>query len=330
MTPPGERPQRDELDARRRDLVARWGPWRHHNIDLGGGVYTMGDDAPGQQVRLPAIVQAATDLLAVPVDRARVLDLAAHEGLFAVEFARRGAEVVAVEIREEHVEKAAFARDALGLDRLEVRRDDVRGVTPERYGEFDLVLCLGILYHLDAAAAFAFVEQVAELCARVAIIDTHFSLEPREEFVHRGVTYRGRSIWEHDPASTPNERVGAHGASLDNPESVWLTKPSLFNLLRRAGFTSVFEVRVPRPQFGAWDRTLLAAVRGAPQDRVLAAPLLDLDAAIESDWPEYERRRVSHAQTRFGRARHLMARALPVSVRRAYRRRKLEGPTTPR
>jgi predicted RNA methylase len=330
LTPSAERPRDDELDARRRELIARWGPWRHHNIDLGGGVYTMGDDAPGQQVRLPAIVQAATDLLTAPLGRARVLDLAAHEGLFAVEFARRGAEVVAVEIRQEHVEKAAFARDALGLERLEVRRDDVRGVTPERYGEFDLVLCLGILYHLDAAAAFALVDRVAELCRRVAIIDTHFSLEPRESFVHRGVAYRGRSIWEHDPASTPDERERAHGASFDNPESVWLTKPSLFNLLRRAGFTSVFEVRVPRPQFGAWDRTLLAAVKGAPREEVLAAPALDVDAAIEPDWPEEERRRVSHAQTRLGRARHMIARALPVSVRRAYRRRRDSGPTTRR
>jgi len=323
LTPPRERLEGDELDARRRELVARWGPWRHHNIDLGGGVYTMGDDAPGQQVRLPAIVQVATDLLATPLDRARVLDLAAHEGLFAVEFARRGAGVLAVEIREEHVEKAAFARDALGLDRLEVRRDDVRNVTVERYGEFDIVLCLGILYHLDAAAAFELVDRMAALCTRVAIIDTHFSLEPTDPFVHRGATYRGRSIWEHDPASTPDERVRAHGASFDNPESVWLTKPSLFNLLRRAGFSSVLEVRVPRPQFGAWDRTLLAAVKGIPQEQVLAAPSLDVGAAVEPDWPEEEARRVSHAQTRLGRVRHVMARALPVAIRRAYRRRRV-------
>ena len=323
MTAPGERPERDELDSRRRELIARWGPWRHHNIDLGGGVYTMGDDAPGQQVRLPAIVQTATDLLAVPLDRARVLDLAAHEGLFAVEFARRGARVVAVEIRQEHVEKAAFARDALGLDGLEVRRDDVRSVTAERYGEFDLVLCLGILYHLDAEAAFALVERVAELCNRMAIVDTHFSLEPTERFVHRGATYRGRSIWEHDPASTLDERVRAHGASFDNPESVWLTKSSLLNLIRRAGFTSVFEVRIPRPQFGAWDRTLLAAVKGDPQQRMLAAPARDVDALVEPEWPEVERHRVSQAQTRLGRARHAVTRLLPASLRRAYRRRGL-------
>ncbi|HSJ18537.1 MAG TPA: class I SAM-dependent methyltransferase [Solirubrobacterales bacterium] len=324
MTPPRERADGEELAPRRRELIARSGPWQHHNIDLGGGVYTMGDDAPGQQVRLPAIVQVATDLLAAPLDGARVLDLAAHEGLFAVEFARRGARVVAVEIRDEHVEKAEFARDALDLRDMEVRRDDVRNVTRERYGEFDLVLCLGILYHLDARAAFALVEQVTKLCRRLAILDTHFSVDPAESFLHRGVTYRGRSVWEHDPASTADERARAHGASFDNPESVWLTKPSLFNLLRNAGFTSVLEVRVPRPQFGAWDRTMLAAVKGTRQDSIMAAPRLELDAALENDWPEHERRRVSDAQTRRGRIRHLMARALPVSVRRAYRRRRLK------
>jgi 2-polyprenyl-3-methyl-5-hydroxy-6-metoxy-1,4-benzoquinol methylase len=308
----------EELDARRREVVARWGPWQHHNIYLGNGVYTMGDDASGgQQVRLPQLVQLATDLLSLPLEEARVLDLAAHEGLFATEFARRGSTVVAVEIREEHVEKAKFARDVLGLTGMAVRRDDVRNVTPDGYGQFDLVLCLGILYHMNAGAAFDLVNTIGQLCRGVAIVDTVISLQPRESFEHHGFTYWGRSVWEHDPTSTPAERVQVHGASFDNRESFWLTKPSLLNLLRRSGFTSVLEARVPRPQHGARDRTLLAAVRGAPQHRMLSAPLSN--AAGDPDWPERERLRVRPSQARLGRAKYLLARALPASARRAYR-----------
>lgn len=277
----------------------------------------------GQQIRLPQVVQVAADLLGAPLRGARVLDLAAHEGMFAIELARRGASVVAVEIREEHVAKMHFARDALGLEGMEVRRDDVRNVSAERYGEFDLVLCLGILYHLDAPSLFGLVERMAGLCRRAAIVDTHFSLEAAERFEHRGGFYWGRSVWEHDPAATAEERARAHGASFDNPESVWLTKPSLFNLLRRAGFTSVLEARVPRPRYGAWDRTVLGAIKGTRQEPILSAPRLDPEG--DADWPEREKRRVSRAQTRLGRARHAAVRALPVRIRRAYRRRRISG-----
>lgn len=322
MTPPQDS-SAEELEARRREVVARSGPWLHHNIHLGAGVYTIGEDSVGQEVRLPQVVQVAADLLAAPLRDARVLDLAAHEGLFAIELARRGANVVAVEIREEHVDKTRFARDALGLEGMEVHRDDVRNVTVDRYGEFDLVLCLGILYHLDARSAFELVERMASLCRRAAIVDTHFSREPAQRFEHRGIAYWGRTIWEHDPAATAVERARAHGASFDNVESVWLTKPSLFNLLRRTGFTSVLEARVPRPRYGAWDRTVLGAVKGEPQEPILSAPGLDLE--VEADWPQRERGRVSRAQTRLGRARHLAAQALPVGIRRAYRRRRASG-----
>jgi protein-L-isoaspartate O-methyltransferase len=315
---PREESAGEEIDARKRDVVARWGPWRHHNIYLGNGVYTMGEDArDGQQVRLPQLLQLATDLLPMPLENARVLDLAAHEGLFGIEFARRGAEVVAVEIREEHVEKAKFARDVLGLSEMEVRRDDVRNVSPYTDGQFDLVLCLGILYHLDAGSTFDLITRLAQLCRRVAIIDTIVSLQPCESFVHDGFTYWGRSVWEHDPAATPDERVRAHGASFDNRESVWFTKPSLFNLLRRSWFTSVLEARVPRPQHGARDRTLLAAFRGTPQHPMLSAPQTATPG--DPDWPEREKLRVRAPQGRLGRAKYLLAGALPASVRRAYR-----------
>jgi SAM-dependent methyltransferase len=304
----------------RAEVIERYGPWVAHNIHLGSGVYTIEPDAVHQEVRLPLVVQVAGDLLGRPIEGARVLDLACHEGLFGIELARRGADVLAVDVREQHVEKTRFSAEALGLERFETRLQDIRNLTSEETGKFDLVLCLGILYHLDAPDVFRFVEQLAELSSRAAIIDTHFSLRRKESRPYRGKRYWGTPVREHDPAASREEREVALGASIDNPESFWLTKPSLYNLVRRAGFTSAYEVRVPRSAYGAWDREVLVAIMGEPQDGMLTAP--QVATAAGGEWPEKERQRASRHQSRVGQAKRVLGKSLPEPLRRAYRRRR--------
>ena len=50
-------------------------------------------------------------------------------------------------------------------------------------------------------------------------------------------------------------------ASLDNETSFWMTKPSLLNLLRDVGFTTVCEVFRPASFFDFSDRLTLAAIK---------------------------------------------------------------------
>ena len=75
----------------------------------------------------------------------RVLDIGAWDGWFSFEMERRGAAVVAVDVREYETFRQAHA--TLG-SKVEYRVDDVLDITPERYGYFDIVLFLGVLYHL--------------------------------------------------------------------------------------------------------------------------------------------------------------------------------------
>lgn len=96
----------------------------------------------------------------------RVLGLACLEGLYAVEFARQGARAVGIEGRDVNLEKVRFVKKALGLDNLDLHHDDVRNLSLEKYGEFDVVLCLGILYHLDAPDVFHFVESIGRVTRR--------------------------------------------------------------------------------------------------------------------------------------------------------------------
>ena len=72
-------------------------------------------------------------------------------------------------------------------------------------------------------------------------------------------------------------------ASLDNSTSFWITKPSLLNLLRDVGFTSVAELLRPKSFADFADRLTFAAIKGEPQHVVMSP---ELEHTPEPDWPE--------------------------------------------
>jgi tRNA (mo5U34)-methyltransferase len=129
-------------DLRARVAALRW----YHTIDLGDGIITNGvDDSPQRlaKLQLPASLEGLS-----------VLDIGAWDGFFSFECERRGAaRVVAADYFSWHGDgwgtKAAFmlAREVLGssVEDIDV---DVMELTPARIGTFDLVLFLGVLYHL--------------------------------------------------------------------------------------------------------------------------------------------------------------------------------------
>jgi SAM-dependent methyltransferase len=252
-----------EAARQRRDEVAtQHGEWTAHDIRLGDGVSTLREGGADPS-RLRRVTQLAADLAGRPLSELRVLDLGALEGQYAVELALHGAEVVAIEGREANAAKARLAAEVLGLDNLEIRREDVRGLSAESHGSFDVVLCLGLLYHLDQDDLFGFIDRLAEVCTSVLILDTHVGLRPRHRYRHGGHEYRGVTFVEHSPEASAAQRQRSLWASLDNEESFWPTRASLLNALQRAGFSSVLECGVP-PMSAPRDRFTFAAMRGTP------------------------------------------------------------------
>jgi SAM-dependent methyltransferase len=274
MSEPEPKGQARAVLEREKETVAeRFGPWTAHNVHLGEGVYTRGPRVYGDEHRLRRVVQAVADLIPEPVDQLRVLDLGCLEGLYAIEFAARGAEVVGIEGRERNIERARFARRALGLEKLELLLDDVRNLSRDKYGDFDVVLCIGILYHLDAPDVFEFIHRLSDVCTRLVVIDTHVALRGRESRSFGSRTYRGISFVEHSPAAPAGVRERSEWASLDNACSFWLTRAALLNTLGDAGFTTVCECRVPALPAEPPDRITLLAVKGRPQE-LASTPVL--------------------------------------------------------
>jgi len=257
----------ETIAQRRRELIDRAGAWTAHNIRLGGDVFTVGPEISRDEYRARQTTQIVADLVAATsgdLHGLRILDLACLEGLHSVELAMRGAEVVGIEGRELNLEKAQFAKDVLELDNLHLILDDVRNLGVEKYGHFDAVLCLGILYHLERDDALDLLEHVSEVCRRFAVIDTHVSVKPRKRFSRQGHEYAGFDYYEHEKTASVEQRAKRPWASLDNPTSFWLTEASLVNALFDVGFTSVHKCINPSIPEQPRDRVTLLAFRGSP------------------------------------------------------------------
>src|SRR5690606_13239940 len=74
-------------------------------------------------------------------------DIGCNAGFYAFEMKRRGAErVVGIDTDDRYLAQARLAADVLGHE-IELRKLDVYGVAELRE-RFDLVLFMGVLYHL--------------------------------------------------------------------------------------------------------------------------------------------------------------------------------------
>jgi tRNA (mo5U34)-methyltransferase len=129
----------DAETIRRR--IAAHGRW-FHEIELAPGIVTPGEDS--NRLKLPLL-----DELGLPPDARglRVLDVGCSDGYFSFEMERRGAEVLAIDFVAATATGFALSREILG-SRVEYRAESVYNLAPGRHGTFDLVLFLGVLYHL--------------------------------------------------------------------------------------------------------------------------------------------------------------------------------------
>lgn len=155
--------QAEELKARVAEL--RW----HHSIDLGNGVVTPGqDNSPRKlgRLKLPDSFAGKT-----------VLDVGAWDGFFSFEAERRGASrVLATDSfmwsgAHEWGSRRGFdlARTVKG-SKVEDRFIDVLDLAPEKIGMFDVVLFLGVLYHMKHPLLA--MEHVASVTKEMVILET--------------------------------------------------------------------------------------------------------------------------------------------------------------
>jgi tRNA (mo5U34)-methyltransferase len=169
----------------------RW--W--HRIDLGGGIVTPGRDPT--PLRLPG--------LQIPerLDGLSVLDVGAWDGFFSFEAERRGAErVVATDWycwggpgwgTKEGFDLARRVLDS-NVEDVEI---DVLDLSPEAVGTHDLVLFLGVLYHVRDPLLT--LERVASVTRGTLVVETVVDMlwtrEAAAAFYPGGELNRDTSNW---------------------------------------------------------------------------------------------------------------------------------------
>src|SRR5208282_4601170 len=156
-------------DELRKDVaeIAWW-----HTIDLGNGIMTPGRDNSPERLKRIGMPQDLTGLT--------VLDIGAANGFYSFEAERRGAKrVVAVDQpfawNEGGHPKRGFelARKVLNSN-VEDVVTNVYDMSPKNIGTFDLVLFLGVLYHLQHPLLA--LEHVFSVTSKQLILETHVDM----------------------------------------------------------------------------------------------------------------------------------------------------------
>jgi SAM-dependent methyltransferase len=237
-----------------------------------------GPDAPqvgeANAVKVRRVMQLTADLAGRSFGDLRILDLGCGEGVYAIEAGLRGAEVVAIDARTERMNEGAAVAARHGLDRVTFSQEDARAIGVSSHGEFDVVYCLGLLYHLDSPSVFELLGRVQALCRSLLVLDTLIAAEPETEVEFGGHVYEGARVREHDAGDSAAVRRGRLLRSIDNEFAFRLTRPALVRALGDAGFTSVLECHAPAEPGKAADRITLAGLTGTP-GRIATYPWLN-------------------------------------------------------
>lgn len=146
--------------------LAQTGWW--HSFELPGGRVIQGNNTLES-------LKTRIGLFPIPQDLRgkRVLDIGAWDGWFSFEMERRGAEVVAVDCDES--KNFLYLHREL-KSRIDYRVMDMYELSPDKLGTFDIVLFLGVLYHLKHPLLA--LEKVCALTRELACVQTFVSTEP--------------------------------------------------------------------------------------------------------------------------------------------------------
>ena len=147
----------------KKSKVAQAGFWCH-TFDFGDGVVTPG-------VIPPKVQQIICSAIPDRLDGKEVLDIGAFDGYYAFECERRGAKVTAIDSLMHNTGNHAFetAKELLG-SKVEFIEMDLFDL-PKLDRKFDVVLCLGVLYHIKNPLAA--LEIMASKVTELAIVESH-------------------------------------------------------------------------------------------------------------------------------------------------------------
>jgi len=126
-----------------RRAIAALGPW-FHNLHLPGGVQTCPEHWAGDFPRWKWLEFERH--LPRDLEGWRVLDIGCNAGFYSFELARRGTEVLGIDINPHYLAQARWAAERFGLDNVRFAHRQLYEIDAAE--RFDLILFMGVFYHL--------------------------------------------------------------------------------------------------------------------------------------------------------------------------------------
>ena len=198
--------QSEEIE-RRIESFSRW----HYEFDL------QGHKTPIYQVRIKHrhrnraayFFDTAVSLLGGSLEGKRVLDLGCNAGWWSLKAIEAGADyVLGIDGREMHVEQSEFVFEALEIEdsRYDFKRANIFDVDFSEHGKFDVVLLLGLLYHISKPIDL--MERIAPVNDDMLIVDTAIAPVQRSIFeVRRDSLDEPRDAVDHELVLVPSARA---------------------------------------------------------------------------------------------------------------------------
>jgi tRNA (mo5U34)-methyltransferase len=207
-----------ELQSRIHEL-GRW----HYEFEFEGGIKTpiwSADRVNRHEERGRYFFDRLLQVAGGSLRGRRVLDLGCNSGFWSLKAIEAGAEfVLGLEGRQMHVDQANLVFEAKGIDPDRYRFELANVLAYPLDGDFDIVLCLGLLYHV--AKPTELFEFMARSGADILVIDTRVSNKPGGCFEIR-----------HEPMDDPRN-------GLDRELIFIPTRQAVAELAREFGYQTV-------------------------------------------------------------------------------------------
>ena len=250
----------DDEIRRRIEGFPRW----HYQFDLKGHLTPIFSKAyvSRHRERKRYFFDPVVQLFGGSLKGKRVLDLGCNAGFWSLCAIEAGCDfVLGIEGRQMHVDQANFVFEVKEVeqDRYRFELANLFEFDFARFGAFDVVLCLGLMYHVSKPMVL--MEKIARVNSDIVVVDTKLS------------NSRGSYLEVvHEPVDDPRNAV-------DYELVVFPTRQAVIDIAGQFGYSVV----VLKPGFGsyrnAWDyflgfrRAFLCAKR-----TVLSDPPLSVEA----------------------------------------------------
>lgn len=165
------------MDTELQNKISSFPKW-HYQFDLNGYKTPMVDPTHmnRHQQRKSYFFRPLVDLLGGSLSGKRVLDLGCNAGFWSLCAVEYGCDyILGIDGRQMHIDQANLVFEVNGIDksRYDFRCGNIFDILTEEIGSFDIVLCLGLMYHISKHIDL--LELISKINKDILIIDTSLS-----------------------------------------------------------------------------------------------------------------------------------------------------------